>query len=178
MKKKREKVKGRARAIVCMILLIVLSIPLGAGFSLMRERDAVRDHYYILIEDLADCRDEAVNMTTLAGKYMEADTKALEAVKEWNHQLGVSESPAEKAAAYTELTQSVNTLYNQLGEMDMTEADAEYREEIYADYMLYVDLISYSEYSVEAMKFNEKFLNSPAKTIGMLLGVKELELFA
>jgi len=62
--------------------------------------------------------------------------------------------------------------------MDMTEADAEYREEIYADYMLYVDLISYSEYSVEAMKFNEKFLNSPAKTIGMLLGVTELEPFA
>ena len=82
MKKKREKVKGRARAIVCMILLIVLSIPLGAGLSLIRERDAVRDHYYILIEDLADCRDEAVNMTTLAGKYMEADVPAALAAAE------------------------------------------------------------------------------------------------
>ncbi len=178
MKKKREKVKGRARAIVCMILLIVLSIPLGSGFSLIRERDAVRDHYYILLEDLSDCREEAMNMVTLAGKYIEADTKALTAVQERSHQLGVSENPMEKAAAYTELTQSVNTLYNLLGELEMTETDAEYREELYADYMLYVDLISYSEYSVEAMKFNEKFLNSPAKAIGMLMGVTEFEPFA
>ena len=46
MKKQKEKIKGRAAAVIGMVLLIVLSIPLGMGFSLVRARNAASAHFY------------------------------------------------------------------------------------------------------------------------------------
>lgn len=83
-----------------------------------------------------------------------------------------------RPGAYEKLTLHVNALYGLLGEMELTEEDAECREEIYYNYQSIVDLISHNEYNIEAAKFNEKLLSSPAKTIGMLLGVTEFEPFA
>lgn len=184
MKKQKEKIKGRAAAVIGMVLLIVLSIPLGMGFSLVRARNAASAHFYGsydtfgLVEDLSRCSGEAMNMTTLAGKYMEADHEKITAVREWSSRLEAAERPAEKAKAYGELTVQINALYNELCKVEMSAEDVEYREEIYADYTMYVDLVSYSEYNVEATEFNETFRNAPGRVIGTWMGVKELELFA
>lgn len=184
MKKKREKVKGRARAVICMILLIVLSIPIGSGLSLSRAREKVNEHYYGsydtygLVADLAGCSREAADMATLAGKYTEANGKELAAVREWSKKLDAAQSPSEKAEAYDKLTVQVHALYNLLSVIDMSEEDLSYLEENYADFLMYEDLVSYNDYNAAAAKFNEKFLRSPAKTIGMLMGVTELEPFA
>ncbi len=184
MKKKKERIRGRTAAVIGMVLLIVLSIPLGMGFSLVRARNAASEHFYGsydtfgLVEDLSRCSGEAMNMTTLAGKYMEADNDKITAVREWGSRLEAAERPAEKAKAYGELTVQINALYNELCKVEMSAEDAEYREEIYADYRMYVDLVSYSEYNVEATEFNETFRNAPGRMIGALMGVKELELFA
>ena len=184
MKKKREKVKGRARAVICMILLIVLSIPIGSGLSLARAREKVNEHFYGsydtygLLADLAGCSRAAANMATIAGKYTEAGSKELAGVREWGKKLDAAQSPSEKAKAYDELTVQTNALYHRLNAIDMTEEDLSYLEENYADFLACADMISYNDYNAAAAKFNEKFQNSPAKTIGMLMGVTELEPFA
>ena len=184
MKKHKEKVKGRTAAVIGMVLLIVLSIPMGMGFSLVRARNAASEHFYGsydtfgLVEDLSRCSGEAMNMTTLAGKYMEADNEKIAAVREWSSRLEAAERPSEKAQAYGELTLHINALYNELCGVEMSVEDEDYREEIYADFIMYVDLVSYSEYNVEAMEFNETFRNAPGRVIGEWMGVRELELFA
>ena len=184
MKQKKEKVKGRAIAVIGMVRLIVLSIPLGMGFSLVRARNNASAHFYGsndtygLLEDLSRLSGEAVNMTTLAGKYMEADDELILAVREWSSQLDAAQRPPEKAKAYAELTVQMNKLYNELKSVEMNAEDEDYREEIYNDFVMYVDFVSYNEYNIEATEFNETFRNAPGKVIGTMMGVKELELFA
>ena len=184
MKKKREKIRGRAAAVIAMVLLIVVSIPLGMGLSLVRERNNASEHYYGsndtfgLIEDLHYCSSEAANLATLGGKYLAADDVRLADVRETASALTAAEYPAEKAAAYTKLTQEVNTLYNALCDTEMSAQDAEYREEIYVNYKTYVDLVSYNEYNVRATEFNETLRNAPGRPIAAVMGVRELELFA
>ena len=184
MKKKREKIKGRTAAVIGMVLLIVVSIPLGMGLSLVRARNAANEHFYgsltafSLLEDLSHCSGEAMNMATLAGKYLDADNEKLQAVRECSSRMEAAERPSEKAAAYSELTVHMNTLYNALEGVEMRAEDEAYREEIYADFRMYVDLVSYSEYNIKAAEFNETFRNAPGRAIGEWMGVKELELFA
>lgn len=184
MKKKREKIKGRVVAVIGMVLLIVASIPLGMGLSLVRERNNATEYYYGsydtfgLLEDLSYCSSEAANFVTLGGKYLPADDAQLANVREAASALKAAQRPGEKADAYSELTMHMNALYNALCNTEMSSQDEGYREEIYANYKTYVDLISYNDYNIRATEFNETFRNAPGRSLAALMGVKELELFA
>lgn len=183
-KKEKIRVKGRAAAIISMVLLIVISVPLGMGFSLVRERNKVTEHYfgsndtYGLLEDLSGCTTEASNLVTLSGKYLGADDAKLTEVRSAAGRLETAQSPSEKAGAYSTLTISFNSLYNELCGMELSEQDSEYLEAIYSDYYMYVDLVSYSDYNIKVANFNETFRNAPGRRLAELMGVKELEPFA
>ena len=178
MKKRREKVKGRAAAVIGMVLLIVCSIPLGMGVSLVRERSKVEQFYYDhLISDLSFCSSSAADFVTLGSKYLPADDVKLKALREANDELMSTRYPAEKGEAYAELNGCVAALYRTLCGVQMSEQDEEYREVIYADYTAWMDLISYSDYNMRAAEFNETFMNAPGRTVAEWMGVKELELF-
>lgn len=188
MKKKREKIKGRAAAILSMVLMIAVSVPLGMGISLVRERNEVTAHYYGsdsafsytfgLLEDLASCSNAAANFVTLGGKYLSADDAVLTDLQDAARTLTVAERPGEKAAAYTALTARVQAMYNTLHVLELSAQDKEYCEEIYADYCSYMSLISYNEYNNQATVFNETLRRAPGRPIAALMGVEELELFA
>ena len=182
--KKRERVKGRTAAVLGMVLLILFSVPTGMGLSLVRERNQAAKYYYGgensfgLLEDLAYCSKEAANMVTIGGKYLPADDPALHGVRSAVNAMESAEHPAEKAGAYSELTVRVSSLYHTLSGMALSEQDEEYCEEIYSNYVTYVDLIGWSEYNTKATQFNETFRRAPGRIFAALMGVEELELFA
>ena len=184
MKKKRERIKGRTAAILGMVLMIGISTPIGMGVSLVRERNNVSDLYYGsystfgLLEDISYCSRSAANLATLGGKYLSAEDACLTDLQKAVKVLETAQLPGEKADAYAELTIRVNAMYNALSAENLSEQDEEYREELYADYSSGANLISYSDYNLRAAEFNETFRRAPGRPIAVLLGVKELELFA
>ncbi len=178
MKKKREKVKGRAAAVIGMVLLIVCSIPLGMGVSLVRERSEVEEYYYdSLLRELSFCSSAAADFVTLGSKYLPSGDAQLEALREANGTLMSVQDPGEKGEAYVRLNGCMAALYRTLCDVQMTQQDEKYRESIYADYNSCVDIIGYNDYNMRAAKFNETFMNAPGRSIAEWMGVKELELF-
>lgn len=184
MKKKRETVKGRTAAVIGMVLLIVCSIPIGMGLSLVRERNKVTEQYYGsygtfgLLEDLSYCSGYAADMVTLGGKYLPADDGRMQALRTVYGALEAAQSPGEKADAYAEMTVCMGAMYQTLCETEMSAEDEKYCEEIYANYNTNVDLIGYNDYNIRAAEFNETLHNAPGRVIAEWMGVKELELFA
>ena len=181
--KKNGKIKGRVAAIVGMVVLIVLSIPIGSCISLARERGKVSVMYYGsetewgLLEDLAWCSTEASNMITLACKYLPADDAAVSATQQARDEMNKAERPGEKAAAFSRLTAKVNALGNALANADLTDEDEEYRVQILADYNSNVDFISRNDYNTEVLHFNEILRTSPMSGLAELVGIEPLELF-
>ena len=85
--KKKERIKGRAAAIIGMIALILISVPVGSCVSLARERGKVTVLYYGsddewgILEDLAWYSSQAANLVTLAGKYLPEQDAQVSAVR-------------------------------------------------------------------------------------------------
>lgn len=181
--KKKEKVKGRALAITCMILLIVISVPVGSCLSLNREREKATEIYYGsedtygLLEDVVDCCTQAANFITLGEKVLPADDTKLAAVQEAYTEVKSTNHPRRKASALSDLTSSMNALYNALCRTEMDEANATYREEIFANYNASLDMIGRSDYNMRATEFNSILKNAPARPLAALVGIGELELF-
>ena len=181
--KKKERIKGRAAAIIGMIALILISVPVGSCVSLARERGKVTVLYYGsddewgILEDLAWCSSQAANLVTLAGKYLPEQDAQVSAVRAARSDLEQTDAPGEKAAAFSELTVKVNTLYNTLEETEMKQEDAEYRDEIIADYNSNADFISRNEYNTRAAQFNELLRTTPARPLAALVGIGEVEPF-
>ena len=179
--KKKERIKGRAAAIIGMVALILVSIPVGSCVSLARERGKVTALYYGsdddwgLLEDLAWCSTEAANLVTLADKYLPEGQA--DAVREARGALEQADTPGEKAEAFSALTVKVNALYNTLEETEMKEEDAKYRDEIIADYNSNADFISRSDYNTRAAQFNVILRTTPARPLAALVGIGEVEPF-
>ncbi|MGN0479589.1 MAG: LemA family protein [Hominenteromicrobium sp.] len=181
--KKKEKIKGRAAAIIGMAALILVSVPVGSCVSLTRERGKVTELYYGsddewgLLADLSFCSSEAANLVTLAGKYLPEGDAQVEAVREARSTLEQADTPGEKAQAFSALTDQVNALYNTLEETGMKQEDAAYRDEIIADYKADADCVSRSDYNARAAQFNEILRTTPARPLASLAGIEEVEPF-
>ncbi len=175
--------KGRVAAIVGMIVLIVVSLPVGSCISLARERGNASVLYYGsddewgLLEDLAWCNTSASNLITLAGKYLPADDAQLTAVQQARTDMNKAERPGEKAAAFNRLTTQVNALGNALEDAGLTDEDEEYRVQIVADYNSNADFVNRSDYNTEATRFNEILRTTPVRGLAALVGIEPLELF-
>lgn len=180
---KKERVKGRAAAIIGMVALILVSIPVGSCVSLARERGKVTELYFGsddewgLLDDLAWCSSEASNLVTLAGKYLPEDNEQIAAVRGAVDALGKAQSPGEKADEFSVLTVKVNALGNVLGELALREEDEKHRDEILADYNANADFITRNDYNTEAARFNEMLRTTPARPLADLIGVGPVELF-
>ena len=113
---KKNRVRGRAAAIIGMIVLITVSIPVGSCISLARERGSAAELYYGsddewgLLEDLSWCSTEAANLATLAGKYLPQDDERIADVQRAREEMGKAEKPGDKAAAFSRLTAKVLSL--------------------------------------------------------------------
>ena len=180
---KKNRVRGRAAAIIGMIVLIAVSIPVGSCISLARERGSAAERYYGsddewgLLEDLSWCSTEAANLATLAGKYLPQDDERIADVQRAREEMGKAEKPGDKAAAFSRLTAKVNALGNALEAAGLPEEDETYRKEILADYNSDADFINRSDYNTEAARFNEILRSTPARGLAELVGIEPLELF-
>jgi len=170
---KKNRVRGRAAAIIGMIVLITVSIPVGSCISLARERGSAAELYYGsddewgLLEDLSWCSTEAANLATLAGKYLPQDDERIADVQRAREEMGKAEKPGDK----------VNALGNALEAAGLPEEDETYRKEILADYNSDADFINRSDYNTEAARFNEILRSTPARGLAELVGIEPLELF-
>lgn len=185
MKQKKEKVKGRATAILCMILAIVLSVPVGTCVSLNRERKQAQEAYYGseevfgLMGDLTACQGEAMNLITLSEKYLPAGDTALNDVKTADFDVESAASPRGKALAFEDLCDSMDNLYRVLEQEALSAQDEKYRVEIYADFYACADMMRRraDAYNADAAAFNAMLQKAPGRSLAAVFGVRALELF-
>lgn len=183
MKKKKEKIRGRALAIFAMIAMILLSVPVGATVSLTREKNKALEPYNgssaseTLVADLENGSGEAADLVTLAKKYLSADDAQISAVQRAREALNAAETPSQQSEALSTLTASFNVLADALGTLEMNEKDRTYLSGIAADYNMYLDYISRNDYNARATEFNELLEASPMQPIASLVGIDTLELF-
>lgn len=183
MKKKKEKIKGRAAAIIGMVALMLLSVPVGATVSLTREKNKALEPYNgsgsseTLLIDMENGSGEAADLVTLAKKYLSADDAQISAVQRAREALNAAETPPEQSEALSTLTASFNVLADALDMLELTEKDKTYLDGITADYNMYLDYISRNDYNARATEFNELLEASPMQPIASLVGIDTLELF-
>lgn len=185
MKKKREKVKGRAAAILFMILAILASVPVGTCVSLNREREKAQEAYvgseevFGLLGDLSACGGEAMNFLELGGKYLPGGDARLVRLEDTSFEVDAAASPRGKAMAFRALSDAMEDLYNALGELELDADDEQYRIDIYADFKAAADMMQRraEDYNEDAAEFNALFEKAPGRALAERFGVRELELF-
>ena len=186
MKQKKEKVKGRTTAILCMVLAIVLSMPVGTCVSLNREREQAQEAYYGsdevfgLMGDLSACQGEAMNLITLGEKYLPAGDATLKDVETADFDVESAASPRGKALAFEDLCDAVDSLYRVLEQEALSAQDEKYRVAIYADFYACADMMRRraEEYNTDAEAFNAMLQEAPGRSLAAVFGVRELEPFA
>lgn len=184
--KKNDGVKavGRTAAVIAMVVLILVSIPVGACVSLSRERSKVTAEYYGsddvygVLDQVSMMISEASNLVTIAEKYSETDLTLVDAVRTAQNNVRKAERPSEKYAALHDLTTAVKALYRQIKTIDMEEEDATYRESLMAGYNSDADYLMRDDYNDMAAAFNDTLHNSPAYALAKLVGIGDVELFA
>lgn len=177
--------KNRAFALAVMLLLIVGGILIGSHRPLaeMSARveaafyDGVDGDGYGIAGDLEDRADAALNLTTIASKYLDAGDPLLLAVNEARRELAEASSPAEKYRADQRITESTTRLYEHLRTLELAEKDASYNEKLQAELLGKADILSRSEYNRLAEEYNRTLSQFPANVLGGLTGIRSAEYF-
>ena len=181
-----NKLDNKRFAVVGMIVLIVLSVFIGAARSLYPMRSEAQQIFFEGIDkdglgiqnDLNKRIELAYNLVTIAHKYCDSDTDEIKAVLSARDELTKSDSIKEKYRANVSLTEATEDLVNDLSSYSLSDKDERYRKEIRDDLASRNEIISSDGYNALASSFNSELSAFPASIIGRLIGVRPLELFA
>jgi len=181
-----NKLDNKRFAVAGMIVLIILSVFVGAARSLYPMRSEAQQIFFEGVDkdglgiqnDLNKRIELAYNLVTVARKYCENDTEEIKAVLSARDELTNAGSIKEKYRANVYLTEVTEDLVNELASYSLSEKDEKYRKEIRDDLASRNEIISSDGYNAAASKFNSELSSFPASIIGRLVGVRSLELFA
>lgn len=177
---------NRKTALIITFIMVISSIPLGAGRSLNRIKKSIEESFYTGTEtdgmslngDLNSKIDYANNLATVAENSLSGDNTlinlyiCIDALKN-------ADSISDKNKANDDLTDCVDALYNKLMEKDISDRDLKNTESLYAGLKSRNNTIAYEAkaYNSNVVDFNAKLSGFPgvlAKTLGL---VKPAELF-
>lgn len=165
-------------AYAVLALAIALSLIFGGGGALMDKRTDVDRVYHAASEsisaELHEMRDNAVTLESLAKKY------AVDSAADLTAAIGVldsSEGVAAEYAASLQLDSAVEQVYTDLTGVSLSSMDAEDARYKYKNFTSAQLRISHDPYNELAAEFNGQLSAFPANLLGMLRGVKPLELF-
>lgn len=183
--------KSYTGAAVVLAAAVLASILLGSHRSLTAERNRVEALFYSgtdssgysIATDLSDCLTVAVNLRTVAGRYL--DSAALEALQGSCRELEAAldksthyYSIGNAGRSYQRLTEEAQAVITALEDCTLTEKDAQYVRGFQAELLARADSIRYSGYHQQAEQFNRQILGRfPANLLGRLTFVREAEAF-
>lgn len=171
------------------LLACVLTSVLGlGGSSLIRERDAVMDVFYngthaqetarssmdAYLDRAAEC---AQIMAAEVQLYLGEENAAARRAKEAVSRLSDENTLDTRYAAYAQLQQDSDELYNAIYAADLTDEQKVNFKRAYDDFWGCDKYILKDDYREMAVAFNESIASFPASAVAKLLGVDELNSF-
>lgn len=171
-------------ACIIMVVAIVLSILLGGHRSLSAEASKVEDIFYNGVDgdglgvnsDLSHRVELAYNMVTIAKRYLPADDVDIKQVIGACSALENSGNPSDKIRANNELQLACVSLYERLEGSDLSQTDAEYRDDLMTNLYSRNHIISLDGYNQKALEFNISLNRFPANILSRITGIKPFAL--
>ena len=173
--------ENRPVAYVVLALAVALSLVFGGGGALMDKRADVDQVYqassYSISAELHEKRDNAVTILSIAKKYDEADASYIADLDSAVSALESAEGAAAEYAASLQLDSAIEHVYSDLTGIRLSDMDAEDARYKYKNFTSAQLRISHDPYNELAADFNSQLSAFPANLLGLLRGVKPLELF-
>lgn len=174
-------------AILITLVLVLLSILIGASLSLHNLRDQAFSIYMDggdngwggIQDDLWEISWNSQEMLALAHNYLSADEDVVLAVSQQAETLErISDSPEKAYQAAANLLSAVERLDARLRTEPLDSDDEVLRSELTADIAASEHRLTQSTYNEAAEKFNDALTNFPANILSALVGVEPLEFYA
>lgn len=179
--------KKRGTACAVLAVVLVFGTLFGSWRSLTVERGTCSEAFYVGVDNSGygiatnlDLRvDYARNLCKIAADYDAAEATA--AVEQACAELEAAEDFDQKYDANNALTDAVDTLSRKLQGLPQSQEDEDFRKELTADiasYEMKIDKLA-TDFNAGVRQFNGDVLGGfPAKFIGALTGIQELEEYA
>lgn len=169
--------------VICIVLMLAL---IGGGFFLggtMKLNGLYADVERVFLtgedgdgiciaNDLSERANAATNLVTIASKYDGVKDKASK-VTAAVAALKTSDGIGEKAKANSNLDVAVESLFNALGDEELTTNDSNYARKLFTNFNSRNDTISHDPYNKYAVAYNETIAKFPAN----ILGAQEAAIF-
>lgn len=177
--------KQKKTAVCVMIVLIAAGIWVGAYRSLSGLVQNTQTAFfegengdgYGIQGDLEDRSALAYNMALVAGRYLEEDDPLLAGVEAARTALSQAQTPSQKYSANEALSDSVTALYERLKTVELSEKDAKYPQNLYADFTAKQDIINRNSYNRLAGECNAALSAFPANLLRQITFVQPVEYF-
>lgn len=177
--------KRKLIAILTMVAMILVAIWGGSYHSLSSMAKEVSAVFYngengdgLCIQHDLDARaDVAINMVSLAKKYLPESDTAVQNVIQARAELLNASGISEKYRANDKLTQTTTDLYYKLQETELSETDQKYPARFFDQLSSYNDTISRDPYNRRAEEFNQMLETFPANILSTITFVDSVELY-
>lgn len=176
--------KNRHIAALIMCVMILLGFLLGAAASGRRLYGRVEDIFYNgakgngvgIASDLGNRAEAAGNLGTIAVKYIDPRDDMIEDLEDAIDDMN-DDDLSNVAEANADLEKAVSRIYDRLGDLDLSQKDAEYRSSLYADFMSYGSTMSHDPYNQAAAEYNSEIRAFPGNIFFALMGYDAAPLF-
>jgi len=180
-----EKLRNRHVAAGIMVLMILLSLPLGAWRTGSRLYGAVEDLFYNgeagngigVASDISQRAEAAVNMIIIAKRNMDPNDPCITGLEAVVMEVNMAKSLQARHQADVEMGGCMAALYDALGEAPLSEKDARYRESLYADFTSAAMTMSHDPYNAQAVEYNRALSAFPGGLLMRLFGYEEAPVF-
>ena len=171
--------KKNVIAVLFMVLMIVIAIPTGMFRSIDKLRDDAAGTYYYdstgyaVYQGLDTRMETAENLITVAERYVAQDTQLKARIDLVEYYIGMyntnfdreADGFAQTVEANTGLTDAVQELYDELKEVDLSEKDRDYPDQLLALMKSEQDKIERSSYNDDARAFNDQIRKFPLSLV-------------
>jgi len=180
-----EKLMDRRFAAAAMCVMMILGLLLGAYSSGSRLRSAVEDVFYNgelgdgigVASDMSNRCAAVRNLIVVAKRSLDPSSEALKAAGDAVAMAESASSLADKAEADRALEDAITALYDELGQVGLSDNDSRYRSKLYADFSSYGDSMSHDGYNDSAADYNSKLSAIPGGMLMRLFGLRPAPLF-
>ncbi len=180
-----DKLKNRRIAAGVMVLMILLSVLLGAWRSGSRLYGEVETLFYNgeagngigVASDLSQRAEAAVNLIIVAKRNMDQTDPVILDLEAAVTEVNVAGSLMARFSADNEMAGCMTALYEALGEVALSEKDAGYRSSLYADFTSAAMTMSHDPYNAQAVEYNRALNTFPGGLLMQLFGFEDAPVF-
>ena len=176
------KSRGASRALMIVVIVVCL---FGGGVRSVAQRAKRAEKYFYTAKEgqsgQADFNARislAANLKVVAGRYLSENDAVLVGLDTAVTQAQAAEDVRQIVTADAALGTAFETAYGVLGNLSLSSADSNYRQELHDDFASYGYILRHSTYNGQATDFNRNVLGSfPGSAWASLFHIEALPLF-